>query len=306
MRNIDLNLLVYLDALLDEGNISNAAKRLHISQPALSNALARLRAMFGDHLLIRSQEKMVKTPFADSIRVSLKQALQKIEHEILAKKQFDPTKYAFLFSTAFHGYEEAIAFPVMVQTLSHYPHLTIKNRTPNRYRIINELNHSLVHFTSADTGEYLDIKRRLWLIDEFICIVNRDFDEITLNAATYYDQNHLLITPQGEGSIVDQLLIDTDRKRNIRVGVSEFGYAPILLSNNKTVVSTVPQKVAALWAHHFPLKMLPCPLKLPPLKIFLSWHKSADSLPALTWFKEQLLTLRERSDHGRSTSPTRN
>src|SRR5262245_5181861 len=95
IKDIDLNLLTYLDVLLDEMNISRAALKLRITQPALSNALARLRLMLDDEILVRAGRQMIPTPFARNIRIALKQSLAQIHQEVLAKKRFDPDRDSF-------------------------------------------------------------------------------------------------------------------------------------------------------------------------------------------------------------------
>jgi DNA-binding transcriptional LysR family regulator len=288
MRKIDLNLLPYLDVLLDEASITKAARKLNITQAALSNALLRLRETFDDQLLVRSGRRMVATPLAKKIHLPLKQSLGHIHNEILQERTFNPQHDIFQFNTAFHGHEEALLMPKLWQSMRNYPGLIITNRVPNHHVIAEELALGEVHFTTATIPQTsADIMCKLIFSETIVCVAHHQFTHASLTKEEYFRQNHLLITPGGGQSLIDTLLKDKALRMS-RITVSEFGNAPFLLSQNHHLISSVPKRLAIMWQANFPLKIVPFPIAIPPISIFLRWHKNAEHNPALRWFKDLL------------------
>lgn len=294
-NNFDLNLLIYLDALLDEPTISQAAKRLHISQPALSNALNRLRVAFDDEILVRSPSGMTKTPFADQIRLPTKLLLEKFDKEIMIKKSFVPEKDTFQFTLAFYGYEEAVLLPTLWQEIAHYPHLSITNRTPHRSHMVDLLRMMHVHFSTISIdNDHSDYRTRRLLTDHFVCCAHEDFAPAALSADDFFSAHHLVVSPNGEMSLVDKLL---EKPRKTQIRVSEFSSIPQMLCADKRLITSVPSNLAHAWQQYFPLRIIPFPLPMPPLKIFLTWHKTTESIPALVWFKKKIIDAAQQFCH---------
>jgi DNA-binding transcriptional LysR family regulator len=292
LQQIDLNLLIYLDVLLDEAHIGNAAKRLAITQPALSNALKRLRESLGDDLLIRSGREMVLSPFAKAIRTPLKQSLLVLEENVLAKKTFDPYKDTFQFMTALHGYEEIILLPRLVQAFAEFPGLSILNSSPKSMHIIDDLSTGTIHFTATPmTTPRSGIMRCKLFTDEFVCVVHEKSTSTTFDLDSFCKQRHLLIAPHGGKGFIDDALARIDRVRFVKTTVGEFSSAPIILEHDPSLMTTVPKRLASLWTTRFPLKILNCPVPIEPLTIYLSWHVNMQNSPQIVWFKEQCLKL---------------
>ena len=131
--NFDLNLLRVLDALLRERNVSRAAERLSLSQPAVSNALNRLRELLDDPLLVRAGRAMQPTPRALALEAPIRHALQQIEHSLIAGEAFDPARSQQRFRIAVTDYVELVCMPALMRRLAeHAPgiQLAIQHLTP--------------------------------------------------------------------------------------------------------------------------------------------------------------------------------
>lgn len=289
IEQLDLNLLFYLDVLLDEKHISKAAKRLHLSQPALSNALRRMRESLGDALLVRAGNDMELTPFARHIQTPLKEILHKLE-QILKTRTFDPWEDEFSFQLGFHGYEELFLLPRLIREFSQYPRVSLCNRVPKTMHIVDDLCKGTVHFTTTPLiEERAEIMRLLLFEDEFVSVVHNDAEQISLDIDRYCQSSHLLITPNGGAGFADQALKKINRHRYIKITTGEFSNAPFVLAQDNSLMATVPRRLAQSWLERFPLRIVPCPVSLDPLAIYLSWHRSMQSYSHMNWFKQRCL-----------------
>jgi len=292
LSQIDLNLLLYLDVLLEERHVGKAAKRLLLTQPALSNALKRLRDTLGDDLLIRSGRDMVLSDFAKTIQIPLKQSLQVLRDNVLARKVFHPESDVFQFVTAFHGYEETTLLPLLVQEFARFPGLSILNCLPKSMHIVEELSKGTVHFTATPlTMARSGIMRCKLFSDQFVCLVHENSEIASLDLDSYCERAHLLITPHGGKGLIDDALARINRVRFIKTTVGEFNSAPFVLERDPFLMTTVPERLAKIWAQRFSLKIIACPVPIEALSIYLSWHANMQNSPQMVWFKEQCLKL---------------
>lgn len=286
LKNLDLNLLKCVHVILDEGNITKAAAKLNITQPALSNALARARELLNDELLVRQGRVMVPTPYANRIKKPLGDALRCLITEVLPTKDFDPHLDSFRFVTAFRGYEEVLLMPQILSQISRYSGLSLFNRQPKTMDSIEELCHGKIHFTiTPNPSPQSGIMQKLLLVDEFVCAASIKFPLEQLTLDSYCNYPHLLLSLHGGEGIFDEVLAKVSKGRLVKMAVSEFGTIPRLLCLEKCLLATVPMRLARIWVQEFPLKILPCPMKALPLKLYLSWHANSKNSSAIMWFK---------------------
>src|SRR5438093_9544645 len=118
-NKLDLNLLVALNVLLTEKNISRAAERIHLSQSAMSNALARLRSYFVDELLVPSGRQLILTPRAESLVEPVREVLMRIESTIAAQPQFDPSTASHTFTLLVSDFTTTVFVPALLERLFH-------------------------------------------------------------------------------------------------------------------------------------------------------------------------------------------
>lgn len=296
LQNMDLNLLLYLDVLLDEQSVVKAAKRLNLTQPALSNALKRLRESLKDELLIHAGRTMTRTRFAELIRPSLKRSLQFLQDEVLGRKKFDPEVDTFEFITAFHGYEERILLPALAKAFAKFPNIAVFNRLPKSLDSGEELANGTLHFTTTPiTSDRAGIMRCRLFTDRYVCLVHEKAGLSHVDLDMFCKLPHLLIAPHGGTGPVDQALRILGRSRCIKTAVGEFNSAPFVLDTNHALITTVPERLAKLWCEHFRFRIINCPVELEPLSIYLSWHGSMQNSPQMAWFKEllELLAMNE-------------
>jgi len=287
LQQVDLNLLVYLEALLEEQSVVKAAKRLNITQPALSNALRRLRETLDDELLVQTGRAMRPTRFAESIRDPLKHSLRILQDQVVTSRNFDPAQDSFEFVTAFHGYEERILMPALTQACAAFPKIAIHNRQPKSIDSGEELAAGTIHFTTSPiTSSRAGIMRCKLLSDEYVCVVNNAANTSEISIDQFCALPHILIAPHGGKGAVDRALDGMKLTRCVRATVGEFNNAPHVLSAHKELITTVPRRLAQIWCRQFPFKTIACPVQIEPLVIFLSWHTSLHSSPELSWFKE--------------------
>lgn len=287
LETFDFNLLVQMNVLFEEKNVSRAAERLHISQPALSNALGRARVILKDPLLVRSGQSMILTPFAKKIQVPLNQAMTHLTRHVLFKKDFDPKKDTYNFMTAFRGYEEVILLPSLLEKISSFKGLSLKNQKPSKLHAIEDLCKGFIHFTiTPKVRDHEGILQKKILTDHFVCVVQKDFPKNEITIDDYCSSHHLLISLHGGKGMIDDDLEKIGKSRFIKITVGEFGSAPILISRSSSLITTVPEKIASLWKQHYPVKIINCPFEMKPIKLYLSYHSSSQYVPELMWFKE--------------------
>jgi DNA-binding transcriptional LysR family regulator len=295
IKDIDLNLLSALDVLLECQSVSQAAKKLNITQPAMSNALARMRNVFGDELLVRSGREMLLTPRAEKIRGRLRNSLQKIETEVLNTLAFDAATCEQVFSLALHDYEQLLILPHLEHIWGqNYPGLTIGCRTPISSLSIAELKAGVLDFATgpemvADEG----IHHQKMLTDRFVCMVsnNHGFGKRKLTVQAYAEMEHIFLSPHGAlHGEADKVLQQLGRTRRVKYALPQFSLVPWMLRNS-SLVATLPERIARQFAEVFPLKIIDCPIELGEFSIYLLWHDRIHTSPAHNWLRGQVLSL---------------
>jgi DNA-binding transcriptional LysR family regulator len=290
IANLDLNLLISLMFLLETRSVSAAAKKLGITQPAMSNTLARLRASFGDELLVRASGSMVPTAKAIRMQPSLKRILNDIQLELLQEQEFDPTLHATKFTFGFHDYEKLVLLPQLTKQLcASFPQTRIEFRAPKSHHPTDDLSTGVLDFTSGPALEDADGIYGIKLFsDDFVCLTAKRTSSGPLTLKQYAALDHLFIAPHGGMSgKVDDALNKVGLQRNVRFAISEFSIVPWLLENSDLIV-TLPRRVADLFAKTFPVSVSPCPVKLDSFSIYLSWHVRNHKSAPHQWMKDLL------------------
>jgi DNA-binding transcriptional LysR family regulator len=291
LAGIDLNLLTSLDALLDERNVTRAAHRLGVSQPAVSHNLRRLRALLGDPLLVRTSAGMQATPRAIELRPAVRLALEAAEAVLQAAPAFDPARSERTFVLAMADQSALQLLPGLVDRIAAVaPGITLQLRPPppEPTAALNEGELELMVgvFRDAPAGIRTDV---LWT-EHFACVVRRRGPGTRgpFDLARYLARGHLLVAPQGRpGSIVDDLLARAGRQRRIAVVVPHFLVAPAIVATSD-LVWTAPASLAQALAARYPLALRPPPLAIPSFAIAMRWHLRLDRDPGLAWLRAQL------------------
>lgn len=292
LRRLDLNLLVIFDALMLERNVTRAARRVGLSQPALSNALSRLRHYLKDELFVRGPEGMRPTPRALELAPELHHALRQIE-TVLDPVDFDPGTAERTFSIDANDYIVTTSIPPLMQRLARTaPGIDVRILPPTG-RALERLEAREVEFAVGAFGEIPD-RFGVEILDDnvFVCMMRRDHAMARgpLNLARYASAKHLLITPRGDASgFADEVLARHGLRRRIALTVNQFTVAPAIIANSDLVV-TLPKRIADVYAPLFGLKLRPSPVPVPAAyrTIELIWHKRLGQHPAHIWFRQVL------------------
>ncbi len=290
LRRLDLNLLVIFDALMAERNVTRAAQRIGLSQPAFSNALSRLRHYLKDELFVRGTEGMLPTPRALELAPQIHAALSSIEIALDPLK-FDPAIAERTFTIDTNDYIVTTSMPPLMRRLAvEGPGIDIRIVPPNG-KAFDRLDTREIDFAVGVFGEIPD-RIGVEIIDDnvFCCMMRPDHPLARgkLDLKRYASAKHLLITPRGDPSgFVDDALVEHGLTRRIALTVNHFTVAPSIIANSDLIV-TLPKRVADLYAPLFDLKLRAAPISTQSKfsTIELIWHKRLGQHPAYQWFRE--------------------
>ena len=308
LNRIDLNLLVYLDVLLRERNVTQAANQLGLSQPAMSNGLRRLRDLFQDPLLVRTSDGMSPTARGKELEPLIREVLAGVERAIQPTSDFDPASANHVIRVMASDYAESTLFPRVLQRLREQaPGLTLDVMTP-----------SDVSFLDVERGKIdLVINRfdqmpqsfhqiTLWR-DSFSCLLsanNRILDDFSLE--TYLSADHIWVSKTGMGvgvgvnpddvqrlGWVDSTLGELGKKRRIRVFTRHYQAAMTLAEQNDLIV-TLPTRATQLKRDNPRVVVRDVPFDIPPLELKMAWSPLLQHNPGHRWIR-QLITKIARS-----------
>ena len=291
LAGIDLNLLTSLDALLDERNVTRAARRLGVTQPAVSHNLRRLRELLGDPLLVRTPRGMQTTPRAAELRPFVRAALDAAQAVLQPAPGFDPATAGRTFVLTMADQAAFQLLPPLIERIAAAaPGVVLQLRPPpadvSAALAEGELELAIGVFRDSPAG----IRGELLWTESFACVVRRTGPgaRAPLDLARYLERSHLLVAPRGRpGSVVDDLLAQTGRQRRIAVVVPHFLVAPAIIATSD-LVWTAPAGLARALAAHYPLAVRPPPLALPGFAMSMRWHLRLDRDPGLLWLRDLL------------------
>jgi DNA-binding transcriptional LysR family regulator len=259
LRQMDLNLLVALDALVEEGSVTRAARRVGLTQSAMSRALGRLRAHLGDPLLIRAGARMVLTPRAEGLGPALRGALQELEAIVTRGPTFDPASTRRTFRVATADYGMAVVVPALLGRLA----VLAPRRRSSPGLVWTRL------FTERN-----------------VCLVRRNHTSVgrTLSLEAYCALPHVVVSPEGRGSVVDEALERRGLERRVALRVPSFLVAPLVVADSD-MIATTASRVARRFAEALSLRILEPPIPLPEFALALGWHERVREDPAHAWFR---------------------
>jgi DNA-binding transcriptional LysR family regulator len=305
LRSFDINLLTVFDAISAEGNQSRAAQRLGMSQPAMSNALARLRATLNDPLFVRTPNGMTPTPCARDLVGPVRQALDLIQAGVERAKRGEKFDYAASTRTIVmmvEGYGDTVIMPRFLDWLMRTaPGVRIRARHEMANTgLSNKLNDGSVdiaiQYTRPQAGE---LRAKHLLDDEFVSMVRADHPTVgdTLSLAQFLALPHVVYGRLGSrglrNSAIDRDLMRQGLTRNIALQVPGFHSMPIIVQNT-TCICTLPRRMAHAYAGGFRLKILKPPMQLAPLSLYLIWGGSMDRDPAHQWLRNSIQEICQR------------
>ncbi|MBI3688085.1 MAG: LysR family transcriptional regulator [Actinobacteria bacterium] len=299
MPRPDLNLLVTLDVLLDEGSVTRAGERLRLSPSAMSRALARLRRTTGDPLLVRAGRGLVPTPRALELRERVRVLVHEAEAVLRPAERLDLGALDRTFTLrSSDGFVESFGPELVARVGTEAPGVrlrfvqkTKKDTTPLRDGTV-DLETGVIEGTLAP-----DVMTRPLFTDRFVGVVRREhpLGSTTVTPATYASGRHVHVSRRGltEG-LVDEAFRPTGRERAVVTVVDGFG-AALALARASDLIATVPERQTENLREGMHSFSLPFPA--PEVTVSLLWHVRLDADPAHRWLRECVLSVcRQRTD----------
>ncbi|AMN80553.1 LysR family transcriptional regulator [Pseudomonas azotoformans] len=288
-HHLDLNLLVVLDALLSEQNITRTAKRLNISQSSTSGLLARLRDYFGDELLVQVGRKMHPSPLAQSLAEPVRRVLLDIQSTIVNKPDFDPLTCKRHFKIVASDFVTTVFLSPLTQRLQQLaPHISLDIQpTSNQYNEM--LTQGEVDFVIMPDHYLSDMHPKVLLFeDDYQCVVWRENCEVgdQLSLTQYLELGHVAVQfgSARAPSFDEEFLSRYGKSRRVELTTSSFNTLPHLLVGTRRI-AVMQTRLAALYATYLPLRVLQSPVELPLLREFMQWNKFLDGDPAHRWMR---------------------
>ena len=297
LNKVDLNLFVAFDAIYTASSLSGAAERLHVTQPAMSNTLNRLRELFDDPLFVRSGRGMMPTPGAQNIIGPVREALATLNTSIHKLQSFDPSVAQKTFRFSMRDVSEALIFPHLLKTLQNQaPGIAIESFLISPEEARKELASGQLDFV-IDSPAYLDpqLCSEKLIQDQVICLVREDHPATAhpLTLEKYLALPHILISSRRDGrAMVDTELEKLGKSRRIAMRIQHSLMVPELLSRTDMAMTTVSSfsNFQGTLSKNPGTKKLRLPFEMPDVQMNLFWHKSADMDPANQWMREVIFS----------------
>lgn len=303
VNRVDLNLLVYLDVLLRERNVTRAANQLGITQPALSNGLRRLRDLFDDPLLIRTSEGMSPTERALELQPIIRNVLATIDKAVQPQKDFEATTTAKVFRIMASDYAEATLIPKVLKRLRvEAPGITLDMLTPSDVSFLDvEQGRVDMAINRFDQMPQSFHQQTVWA-DGFSCLMSVQNPLVdSFNLESYLQSQHIWVSKTGMGvgvgvnpqdvqrlGWVDEALSRLGEKRNIAVFTRHYQVA-MLLAQERDLIATLPSRAAALQLSNPEVVVKAPPFEIPPIELKLAWSPLLQHNPGHQWLRRLII-----------------
>lgn len=300
LRNFDLNLLLVFNQLLLDRSVSVAAERLGITQPAVSNALKRLRTALKDDLFIRTSKGMEPTPYAQHLSEPVLYALNALQSVLVRRDSFDPLTSTRTFHLAMTDIGEIYFMPPLMERLSALaPGIRISTQRPNSGDLRSDMESGGVDLAlglqpNLQAGFF---QRRLFR-QRYVCVFRNGHptarNPMTLEQFSALDHVGVVAANTGHSEI-DVLLDRAGVKRNMRLSVPHFVAVGHILQSTD-LIATLPERFAERCKTPFDLVVTPHPVPLPEIAITLFWHGKYHRDPANLWLRQLIVELFAHAD----------
>ena len=290
LKETDLNLFIAFDVIYTEKNLTKAGQVLGITQPAVSNALSRLRELFGDDLFIRTSKGMIPTPVANQIIKDVRSALSLIQNTISETEKFDPSIAEMTFKISIGDSSEYRLLPLLIKELAEIaPKIKVETYLTPRKDAPRELASGTIDF-SIDPPVHSDPHLRHEKIyeEDYVMIVRKDHPILNLKEITiedYLKLSHIHISNRKTGlGHVDMALYRLGLSRDISLRAEHFLVAPYIVEQSDLAITTTKG-----FAVDRDLAWRELPFEIEPLILHLYWHEAKDSDPSTKWMKDLML-----------------
>jgi len=293
VQDVDLNLLRVFDAVLHEAGVTPAAVRLGLTQPAVSNALARLRKLFGDPLFVRTPSGMDATPFARELAEPIRQALALLESALAHGPGFDPTSATRAFRFYMSDLGQVEFLPPLVERVQRLaPGVRLEAVAVDIEDIADALGSGALDVAVGFLpGLGPPIARRGLFRDPYRCLMRADHPIERLTRKKFLEASHALVTYRAGGHrVIEEALERAGVARRIALRVPHFTVMPMVLERTDLIL-TLPARVARVYESRGRFKSLPPPVPIPPAEVAVHWHQRFDGDPGNRWLRQQVVEL---------------
>jgi DNA-binding transcriptional LysR family regulator len=292
VQDIDLNLLRVFDAVLHEKGVTPAAARLGLTQPAVSNALARLRKLFDDALFVRTPRGVDATPFARELAEPVRQALALLESALAHGPGFDPatSTRAFRFYMSDLGQVEFLP-PLVERVQRSAPGVRLEAVALEVDDIADALAAGALDLAIGFLpGLGAPVRRQALFRDPYLCLMRADHPVTTLTKKRFLEASHALVIYRGGHRVIEEALERAGLARRIALRVPHFTVVPMVLERTDLIL-TLPARVARVFERRGKLKALPPPVPIPPAEVAVHWHERFEPDPGNRWLRELFVEL---------------
>jgi DNA-binding transcriptional LysR family regulator len=291
LRRIDLNLLVTLEALLTERNVTRAAKRVHLSQPSVSVQLRKLRQIFADPLLTPAPGGMLLTTRGQALLQPLRTALSDMRLVLEPRPRFDPVTAEITWQVAAADYAEyAILMPLLAHMRKAAPGVRIAVRQVADSRMTKLLDGGAIDlgFLALDAAPER-LHSRVLFKEHYVLVARKRHPALKrkLTVDTLCQLEYVIVSPEGGGfrGITDTILESRGRKRRVVLSVPHFLFVPEVVARTD-LVAMLPSRLVKDRSDH--LQVVVPPLPIPSYEMAMIWHERSHLDPAHLWLREHV------------------
>jgi DNA-binding transcriptional LysR family regulator len=293
LRTLDLNLLLVFEAVLHERSVIGAAKRLHLSQPATSHALNRLRRRLNDQLFVRTPAGMIPTPRAEQLAIPVRRALDELQ-VALEPERFLASTSERRFVVAVNNYAAVVlAAPLVARCRESAPRVGLSLRPSGSLNMADLLERADLDLaiTAADTPADRFASRVL-LEDRYVVVMRRRHPAARrkLDLATFAKLPHLVISSTGEDiGFIDSTLASHGHARSVVLEAPYLSAGSVLAESD--MVAVLGRQIALEFRRAYPIEIRDLPFASPSLRSIMLWHRRFDDQPALRWLRETAVSV---------------
>lgn len=303
-RTLDLNLLRVFDEVMAERSLTRAARNLSLTQPAVSNALRRLRETLGDELVQRSGQGVAPTARALAIWPAVREALQQLQASLIPN-EFVPAQASSTFVLAMADATAAELIPGLVETLEHEaPGVSLRvvpltTRDPRRLLDEGSCDLAVGYFpavladltASAQSGEALPFSYQRLYHGEYVCVMRKGHPLASgpLTLQRFCDARHMLVSFSGRAfGFIDEALAALGQTRNVVLTVNQFFTAGRVVANSN-LLTVLPRHFVRVTGIADQLVLRPLPFAVSPVHVDAVWHRRSQQDNAHLWLRETLV-----------------
>ncbi|GAA0821161.1 LysR family transcriptional regulator [Colwellia sp. D2M02] len=303
ISKIDLNLLIYLDVLLREKNVTRAASQLNITQPAMSNGLKRLRTLFNDPILVRTSDGMVPTERARTLAPNIRKILLELEETLQGEEEFSEHNSQRVFRIMASDYAASTLIPPLLKQLNQVaPNITLDIMTPSDVTFhdveAGKIDMAINRFDELPQSFH---QKAIWR-DTFSCLLSADNPVVSkFNLNTYLGAKHVWVSKTGFGvgvgmdpkdvqklGWVDEALARLGKKRDIKVFTRNYHVA-MQLAYEDNLIATLPTKAAMLHKNDSSFIIVKPPFDIPDIELKMIWSPLLHHDASHVWFRQLVI-----------------